>query len=127
GPDYGILDGYVFLVRRDGHGAFIRKVTAGGSQTLAQVPQATGYGTKDDADERPPGANRFGVQCESDGAKVRLRLSLNGMFTVEATDTHDPLALGQTGLVVMRGSGAHGGRMIVDFDDYEIYRISGPR
>ncbi|MEV0400059.1 protein kinase [Actinoallomurus sp. NPDC050550] len=127
GPDDQILDGYVFLVRRDGHGAFIRKVTAGGSQTLAQVPLATGYDVKDGLDERPPGANRFGIQCESDGAKVRLRLSLNGRLTAEATDAHDPLALGQTGLVVMRGSGAHGGRMIVDFDNYEIFRISGPR
>ncbi|GAB3985802.1 hypothetical protein GCM10029978_099610 [Actinoallomurus acanthiterrae] len=127
GPDDRILDGYVFLVRSDGHGAFIRKVTAGGSQTLAQVPLATGYDAEDGPDERPPGANRFAIQCESDGAKVHLRLSLNGRLTAEATDAHDPLALGQTGLVVMRGSGAHGGRMIVDFDDYEIFRISGPR
>ncbi|GAA4608067.1 hypothetical protein GCM10023195_31260 [Actinoallomurus liliacearum] len=120
GADDRILDGYVFLVRHDGQGAYIRKITAGGSRTLAQVPNAPGYEPAGAAGSRK---NHFTVDCEPEGAKVRLRLWVNGRLTIAATDGDDPLADGQTGLVVMRGSGAHGGRTVVDFDDYSISRI----
>ncbi|MCO6009504.1 serine/threonine protein kinase [Actinoallomurus purpureus] len=126
GPDYRILDGYVFLVRNDGQGAFIRKVTAGGSRTLAQVPRATGYDIDADADAAagPPRANHFAIRCEPDGAKVRLRLWLNGRLTVEAVDAQDTLQGGQTGLVVVVGTQPRAGRMVVDFDDYRISRVT---
>ncbi|GAA0363023.1 protein kinase [Actinoallomurus spadix] len=124
GPDYRILDGYVFLVRPDGHEAFIREVTRAGSWTLAMVPRVRGY--RDTvAGGGSPSTNHLMIQCEPQGAKVRLRLWVNGRLTAEAMDGQDPLAVGQTGLVVMRGSGAHGGQTVVDFDDYRISRLEG--
>ncbi|MEV5709478.1 serine/threonine-protein kinase [Actinoallomurus sp. NPDC052274] len=120
GADDRILDGYVFLVRHDGQGAYIRKITAAGSRTLAQVPNAPGY---EPTGAQGSGWNNFTIHCEPEGAKVRLRLWVNNRLTIDATDGDDTLADGQTGLVVMRGSGAHGGRTVVDFDDYSISRI----
>jgi hypothetical protein len=119
GGDDRILDGYVFLVSSDGKGAYIRKMTAAGSRTLAQAGNTPGSAWKVSGNRK----NHLTIDCEPDGAKVRLRLWVNTRLTLEATDGDDPLADGQTGLVVMRGSGAHGGRTVVDFDDYLISRI----
>ncbi|MFC0038745.1 serine/threonine-protein kinase [Actinomadura rayongensis] len=129
GPDYGqfgvycrssagktnLLPSYRFLVRRDGKGAVLRKVTPdGGSKELYSSDDAPGY--------RPGRQNTVQLACEQDGGEVRLRAWLNGTRAASATDGGQILPNGNAGLTVAR-VGPSSAMVTVLFDDFEISEI----
>jgi serine/threonine protein kinase len=117
GPDSSVVDGYVFLVRLDGDGTAIRKLSGRSiSKQLIQTPDAKGFMSK--------GVNRVQIGCEQQqDNSVRLRLWLNGHLATEYTDADDPLAQGQAGALVRREGGGSGGQVVADFDNFGISRI----
>ncbi|MGH3388240.1 MAG: serine/threonine-protein kinase [Actinomadura sp.] len=117
GPDSSVVDGYVFLVRLDGDGTAIRKLSGRAiSKQLIQTPDAKGY--------LPKGRNRVQIACEQQQDNtVRLRLWLNGHLATEYLDADDPLSQGQAGAIVRREGGGSGGQVVADFDNFDISRI----
>ncbi|GAA2111889.1 serine/threonine-protein kinase [Actinomadura alba] len=112
------LDGYLFLVRLDGDGAVIRKVSGSNiSKELVAPPDAKGFETQ--------GVNKIQIACEQQQDKsMHLRMWLNGELAAEYTDAATPLTRGKAGIVVMRQGGGSGGQMSADYDNFEISRIN---
>jgi serine/threonine protein kinase len=132
GPDYGQFGlwcrgdaipspphGYHFLVRVDGKGAVIRKVSEqAGSKQLAEASEAKGY--------KRGKTNRVQAACDQEGSKINLRLWLNGSLVAEATDGDSPLPNTKDtgeGVTVTREGGGSGGDMTADFDNFDMSRI----
>jgi serine/threonine protein kinase len=117
GPDSSIVDGYVFLVRLDGDGTAIRKLSGRSiSKQLIQSSDAKGF--------MPKGVNRVQIGCEQQqDDSVRLRLWLNGKLAIEYTDADDPMTQGQAGALVRREGGGSGGQVVADFDNFSIARV----
>jgi serine/threonine protein kinase len=132
GPDYGQVGlwcrgdanrtpphGYHFLVRVDGKGAVIRKVSEqAGSKQLAEASEAKGY--------KRGKTNRIQAACDQEGSKINLRLWLNGSLVAEATDGDSPLPNTKDtgeGVTVTREGGGSGGDMTADFDNFDMSRI----
>ncbi|MCW2902167.1 MAG: serine/threonine protein kinase [Streptosporangiaceae bacterium] len=116
GPDSGTVDGYLFLVRLDGNGTVVRKVSGHNiSKQLAHSAHAKGF--------RTTGANRVQIACERQGTTVRLRLWLNGRLAAECADADNPLTEGQAGVIVRRDGGGSGGEVVADFDNFDVSSI----
>ncbi|MBB6396874.1 hypothetical protein BKA00_003788 [Actinomadura coerulea] len=110
---------YMFLVRNDGKGAVVRKITKDrGTKELDNPDSVPGYSEGE--------SNKLQIACESgDGGKqVRLRLWVNGHRVIDKTDTDQPLGNGKAGLQVERGGNA-AQQIIVDFDDFDLSKILG--
>ncbi|MFF5260469.1 serine/threonine-protein kinase [Actinomadura viridis] len=108
--------GYRFLVRHDGQGAQIRRATKDrGSKVLLRTGKVNGF--------KPQGANRVQVACEPDGAKVRLRLWMNGELAAETTDADRPLGKGNVGIITVQESGSGETRAV--YDDFDLAEIRG--
>jgi hypothetical protein len=110
---------YSFLIRNDGKGAVLRKVTKDrGTKELDNPDSVPGFTEGE--------SNQLQIACESgDGGKqVRLRLWVNGHQVIDATDTDQPLGNGKAGLQVERGGNA-AQQIIVDFDDFDLSKILG--
>ncbi|MEV4007834.1 hypothetical protein, partial [Actinomadura sp. NPDC049753] len=108
---------YMFLVRNDGKGAVLRKLTKDrGTKELDSTDSVPGLSEGE--------SNKLQIACESgnDGKQVRLRLWVNGHRVVDATDTDQPLGNGKAGLQVERGGNA-AQQIIVDFDDFDLSKI----
>jgi serine/threonine protein kinase len=117
GPDSGTVDGYLFLVRLDGNGTVIRKVSGHNiSKQLAHEPRAKGFAAT--------GSNRMQIACERRDKTVRLRLWLNGRLAAESVDGDNPLTEGQAGVIVRREGGGSGGEVVADFDNFDISKIN---
>ncbi|GAA4372767.1 serine/threonine-protein kinase [Actinomadura sp. NPDC048032] len=110
---------YMFLVRNDGKGAVLRKLTKDrGTKELDSPDSVAGLSEGE--------SNKLQIACESgdDGKQVRLRLWVNGHRVIDATDTDQPLGNGKAGLQVERGGNA-AQQIIVDFDDFDLSEILG--
>ncbi|TDC39571.1 serine/threonine protein kinase, partial [Actinomadura sp. KC345] len=110
---------YLFMVRKDGKGAVLRKTNGEqGSKELAAPDSVPGF--SDD------GPNTLQIGCESaDGGKeVRLRLWVNGDQVIDVTDTDQPLDNGWTGMELQRG-GNPAQVAAVQFDDFDMSKILG--
>ncbi|MFC5746940.1 serine/threonine-protein kinase [Actinomadura rugatobispora] len=106
--------GYRFLVRRDGQGAVVRKVTKDrGSKELARIGEVTGFDTA--------GPNRVQIACEPDGDQIWLRMWVNGELAADIDDTDRPMLKGNVGLIAAQETGA--AEVRVDFDDFEMAEI----
>ncbi|WP_433473622.1 serine/threonine-protein kinase [Spirillospora sp. CA-142024] len=108
---------YMFLVRHDGKGATVRKITKDrGTKELANPDSVPGFSGD--------GPNKLQIACESgeDGKQVRLRLWVNGSRVIDATDDDQPLGNGKAGLEVERG-GNPAQQTVVDFDDFDLSKI----
>ena len=109
---------YMFLVRHDGKGAVLRKLSGDqGTKDLANPDSVPGY------DEDGP--NKVQIACEGqeeDGPKVRLRLWVNGDKVIDRTDADQPLPNGWVGLQVGRG-GNKAEQIVADFDDFDMSKI----
>ena len=108
---------YTFLVRKDGKGAVLRKITKDrGTKELAAPESVPGY--------EGDGPNKLQIGCESasGGKEVRLRLWVNGKQVIDATDADQPLANGKAGIQVERGGNA-AQQIVVDFDDFDLSKI----
>ncbi|PRX97239.1 serine/threonine-protein kinase [Allonocardiopsis opalescens] len=113
---------YEFLVRVDGQGALIRRVSAAeGTTELATATGVPGLDTTLEA------SNLLQAACETVDSSVRLRLWVNDEPVLEAVDSEplpgatDPEG-GGTGLLVTRSSGS-GDDTIVAFDNYLLCTI----
>jgi hypothetical protein len=127
GPPYGMFglicaeqydngaSGYRFLVRRDGRGALVRKVTkAHGSKELLRLDEGVeGF----DAN----GPNRVQIACEPDRDQIWLRMWVNGELAADIGDTDRPMLKGNVGLIAAQETGAT--ELRVDFDDFEMAEI----
>jgi serine/threonine protein kinase len=111
------LDGYLFLVRLDGDGTVIRKVS--GSNISKEFAPAAAKGFKTQR------TNKIQIACEQQDKKMHLRMWLNGELATEYTDGDNPLTRGTAGVVVMRQGGGSGGQMTADYDNFDISRING--
>ncbi|MBO2445836.1 serine/threonine protein kinase [Actinomadura barringtoniae] len=132
GPDYGQFgvfcrgsqksgeeSGYQFLVRKDGKGATLRKMTPGkGTKELASADTASGY--------HKGKSNRIQLACEeeSGGKKVAMHAWLNGSSVLSATDEDGPNPNNNAGVVTSRVSQSTE-MVTVDYDDFEIGEIKG--
>jgi hypothetical protein len=108
---------YTFLVREDGKGATVRKITKDrGTKELASPESVPGFSED--------GSNKLQIACESGegGKQVRLRLWVNGKQVIDTTDADRPLNNGEAGLQVERG-GNQAQQIIVDFDDFDVSKI----
>ncbi|SNR23852.1 Serine/threonine protein kinase [Actinomadura mexicana] len=112
-------NGYSLLIRNDGKGAVLRKITKDrGTKELAAPDSVPGFAEGE--------SNKLQIACESgdEGKQVRLRLWVNGHQVIDATDTDQPLGNGKAGLRVERGGNA-AQQIIVDFDDFDLSKILG--
>ncbi|GAA4149752.1 serine/threonine-protein kinase [Actinomadura keratinilytica] len=117
GNDTNKDTGYWFLVRADGKGALMRKVSPDqGSKQLTEKDSAAGW--------KPGERNRLQIACEEqdEGKKVHLRLWINGKPALEYTDDAAPLPNGVAGLVIRRGGNA-AQKITTDWDDFEMDEI----
>jgi len=132
GPDYGQFglhcragEGtgqdstlYEFLVRVDGKGTVIRKLSGrGGSRELANKTGAPGFNKGKQ--------NHLQAACEREGGEIRLRFWLNGELAASATDTDHPLPTGAAGLISAQENGGSSSETQVMFDNFHMAKITG--
>ncbi|TDD25164.1 serine/threonine protein kinase [Actinomadura sp. KC06] len=110
---------YLFLIRNDGKGAVLRKVSGNqGQKELAAPDSVPGFSAK--------GSNKVQIACEgrNGGKEVRLRLWVNGDQVIDETDADQPLGNGWTGLAAQAG-GNPAQPVSVQFDDFDMSKIRG--
>ncbi|RNL80770.1 serine/threonine-protein kinase [Halostreptopolyspora alba] len=133
GPEYGEMGmlcfinddeetAYSITARLDGTGVEIRRDAGeGGSATLGEANDISGFVTQEDADE-PTNTLRATCDLDEDEDTVTIRAWVNESFVLEAVD-EDPLPGGETGLMVRRDGGGSGGDVLVHFDNYRLTEI----
>ncbi len=108
-------EGYRFLVRADGQGIVLRRVTKDrGTAEIGTRPDAAGF--------TPGGENRLQVACEKQGPSARLRMWINGTLALEELDEDGALTEGTTGLLIEQ-TAWDGKGLTADFDDFQIAGI----
>jgi len=108
-------EGYRFLVRADGQGIVLRRVTKDrGTAEIGTRPEAAGFS--------PGGENRLQVACEKQGSSARLRMWINGTLALEELDEDGALTEGTTGLLIEQ-TAWDGKGLTADFDDFQIAGI----
>ncbi len=135
GPEYGEMgmicfgneddeSAYTIMARLDGTEAEVRRAAGeGGSSTVGQTSEISGFTTDDDEDDPVNTLRATCERTEDDGAEVvRVRLWINDSFVLEAIDD-EPLANGETALTVQRDGGGSGGDALVQFDNYRLTEI----
>ncbi|MEO3781835.1 serine/threonine-protein kinase [Actinocorallia sp. B10E7] len=112
---YGEDDGYRFLVRSDGQGIVLKRVTEDrGTAQIGTRPEAAGFSAGKD--------NRVQIACEKQGTAVRLRMWINGTLALEEVDEDGPLTEGTAALLIEQTSW-DGKGLTADFDDFQIAEI----
>ncbi|WP_232835702.1 serine/threonine-protein kinase [Actinocorallia populi] len=108
-------EGYRFLVRADGQGVVVRRVTKDrGNAEIGSRKEAAGFS--------PGKANRLQIACEKQGTATRLRLWINGTPALEETDADGALTEGTAGLLIEQ-TAWDGKGLTADFDDFQIAEI----
>ncbi|WP_344239393.1 serine/threonine-protein kinase [Actinocorallia libanotica] len=115
GADSGGEDGYWFLVRADGRGIVLRRVTEDrGNAQIGTGAEAAGFVVGKE--------NRLQIACEKKGPATRLRLWINGTLALEKTDESGALTGGTAGLLIEQTTW-DGRGLTADFDDFQIAEI----
>ncbi|MDL4777476.1 serine/threonine-protein kinase [Actinomadura xylanilytica] len=123
--EIGEEGGYQFLIRRDGKGSLIRKVSpVVGAKELATGDDAGGYEAPEAGKPGRPSKVQIACEEQDGGKKVRLRLWVNGDLAASATDSDQVLPNRNSGLIVTRISETQE-TLAVDYDDFEIAEIKG--
>jgi serine/threonine protein kinase len=115
----GDSSGYEFRVRHDGKGVVLRKTGKTlGSKDLVTTADAPGL--------KAQGPNLLEMACEEQdqGRKIRLRLWLNGQSAADYTDTDSVVPNGGAGLLVSRDGGSDSDKVVVDYSNFELDRIT---